>query len=63
MSFPFPLFKFNYCWQYNGAAPYHEIYHWCLETFGQGNGNWASAWETMYFVREEDYTTFLLRWA
>ena len=54
-----PLFK----WQYNGVAPYHEIYLWCLETFGTGGSDWAAARETIYFVREQDYTAFLLRWS
>lgn len=63
MAMSFPLFKYNYNWQYTGVAPYHEIYLWCVETFGTGNNNWAAGWETVYFVREQDYAAFLLRWA
>lgn len=59
----FPLFKYNHSWQYNGVAPFHEIYFWCTETFGLGKGDWEAGWETVYFVREEDYEFFLLRWS
>ena len=63
MSFPF--FRYNYRWQYNGAASFHEICTWCRQTFGPEGpsaGNWQAAWETIHFVREEDYAVFLLRW-
>ena len=56
------FFKYNYHWQYNGVAPFWEIYLWCTETFGLGNGDWATSLETVHFVREQDYAVFLLRW-
>ena len=62
----FPLFRYNYNWQYNGVAPYENIRLWCRENFGPEGptaGNWMSAFETIYFVRQEDYSMFLLRWA
>ena len=51
----------KYTWQYNGAAPWSDIYRWCLATFG--TRFWTNAYETIAFDTEEDLTLFLLRWA
>lgn len=47
-------------WQYNGSAPFDEIVEWCLNHLGR---EFYWEWETIYFLRPEHYTLFLLRWS
>jgi len=49
-----------YQWQWNGSAPFEDIVHWCRCTFGYAA--WTTRDINFYFVHEEDYTFFLLRW-
>jgi hypothetical protein len=50
-------------WQYNGAAPWMNILQWCQDHCGNPGIRWMYRWETIHFVREDDYAFFLLRWA
>jgi hypothetical protein len=43
------------------ASPPREIIEWCRNNIE--DGLWDYAWENIYFVREKDYTFFMLRWA
>jgi hypothetical protein len=47
-------------WQYTGSAPWQDIVDWCSQTFG--TDSFLAKWETIYFLRSEDYTLFLLKW-
>ena len=53
--------RFAATWQYNGVARWYEIIEWCNEHIGTRFS--THQYETIYFVREEDYTMFMLRWA
>jgi len=48
-------------WQYNGIAPWRDIYIWCQEHFGTNFG--TNHHETIYFNSEADQVLFLLRWS
>lgn len=54
------MVKYN-SWQYNGVAPWNEIYRWCLSTYG--TNFWTNGCETIFFASEKDKALFLLRWA
>lgn len=47
-------------WQYTGVGSWEEIVNWCQVTFGAENV--YARWETIVFMCEKDYTTFLLKW-
>ena len=51
-------------WRYNSTAPNarpaEEILEWCRDNIE--NKKWDYAYDTIYFVREKDYTFFMLRW-
>lgn len=47
-------------WQYNGVAPFDEVYRWCqknIPDYIKYNG-----WETLVFTDEKAYIWFILRW-
>jgi hypothetical protein len=50
-------------WQYNGKAYWWEILEWCHDNFGFVGNRWMHRYETIFFIREDDYAMFLLRWA
>jgi hypothetical protein len=51
-------------WRYNSkapnASPSREILDWCRNNIE--DKKWDYAFDTIYFVREKDYTFFMLRW-
>jgi hypothetical protein len=51
-------------WRYNSTAPNarpsKEILEWCRDNIE--DKKWDYAFDTIYFVREKDYTFFMLRW-
>lgn len=51
---------YPYVWQWGGSAPFEEILYWCRRTFG--HSGWTNRDINFYFVHEEDYTAFLLKW-
>ena len=52
---------YSYQWQYTGIVPFVDIVEWCRSTFGYVDWFWRN--ETVHFAHEQDYSTFLLRWA
>jgi hypothetical protein len=48
-------------WQYTGVAPWEDIVDWCQSTFDADS--FRARWETIYFLRSQDYAMFLLRWS
>jgi hypothetical protein len=49
-------------WQYNGVAPFMSIVFWCINTF-ESVEVWDYSSDTIWFMREQDYVLFLLRWS
>jgi hypothetical protein len=53
-------------WKCNSTAvsawvrPSKEILDWCRDNIE--DKKWDYAFDTIYFVREKDYTFFMLRW-
>lgn len=47
-------------WQYNGVAPFDEIYQWCRENIPEHVT--TNGWETLVFSSEKAYVWFLLKW-
>ena len=53
--------RWQHSWQYNGVAPWNDIYEWCFKNFP---GQWyTNDFETIHFRDESAYLVFLLRWA
>lgn len=52
---------YKYRWQWNGSSAFEEILYWCRRTFGYAG--WTNRDINFYFVHEEDYLMFLLKWA
>ena len=48
-------------WQYNGVAPFMSIVFWCINTF-ESVEVWDYSSDTIWFMREQDYVLFLLKW-
>jgi len=48
-------------WQYNGVAPFDEIYQWCRQNIPEYVT--MNGWETFVFNDEKAYVLFILRWA
>jgi len=49
-----------YTWQYNGAAPWKDIWSWCQDNL---EFCWTNGYENIHFDDEKEYTWFLLKWA
>jgi hypothetical protein len=50
-----------YSWQYNGRAPFNDIWDWCIQNM-KGRF-YTNNFETIHFTNEKEYILFLLRWA
>jgi hypothetical protein len=48
-------------WQYNGRAPWDEIWRWCYTNIN--DEFYTNNFETIHFSTERAYNFFLLRWA
>ena len=47
-------------WQYNGVAPFDEIYQWCRQHIPDQFT--INGWETFIFKSEKSYLWFVMRW-
>jgi len=48
-------------WQYNGVAPFDDIYQWCRQNIPMHVT--MNGWETFTFTDEKAYVWFILRWS
>ena len=47
-------------WQYNGCAPWYDIFIWCQNNLKY---SWHNGFDTFHFDDKDEYAWFLLRWA